>query len=107
MPKTHPRPTVAGNRIELWGRVLGEPELRVTPAGTAILRIMVDCAEPSGELAMAVFMTGESAERARRHLKAGSQVKVAGSVRATRRRVKSGLVATAYEVMAASIAAED
>ena len=107
MARRHPSPTVAGNKIELWGRIVGEPELRVTPAGTAILRIMVDCAEPGTELSMAVFMTGESAERARRHLKAGLQVKVAGSLRMTRRRPKTGLLETVYEVMAASIAAQD
>src|SRR5690348_5667914 len=102
-----PPPTVAGNRIELWGRILGAPELRVTPAGTPILRIVVDCGDAAGDLAMTVFMTGESAQRARASLKAGSQVKVAGSLKAARRRAKSGLLETGYEVMAASIAVEE
>jgi single-stranded DNA-binding protein len=98
---------VAGNRIELWGRILGEPEFRVTPAGTALLRLTVDCAEREGDLAMAVVMTGEGAERSRGSFKPGAQVKVAGTLKTTRRRLKSGLYETAYEVMAASIAVEN
>lgn len=90
----------AGNRIELWGRVLTEPELRTTPAGTSVLRIIVDGA---GDLALAAVMTGEEAARVRPSLKAGSEVMVKGSLKAIRRRLKSGLTDIAYEVMAESI----
>lgn len=98
---------MAGNRIELWGTILGEPEFRVTPAGTAILRFTVACGDEGGELALMVIVTGESAEQTRHAVKAGSAVRVAGSVRATKRRLKSGMFDTAYEVMAASVAAEN
>jgi single-stranded DNA-binding protein len=97
---------MAGNRIELWGRVLGEPELRITPAGTSVLRIRVDTADGSGGLALAAVMTGENASRLRAGLKAGTEVRVKGSLKAVRRRLQSGLVETAYEVMAESMEIE-
>ena len=97
---------MAGNRIDLWGRMLGEPELRTTPAGTSVLRITVDAADRSGGLALAAVITGESAQRLRPGLKAGAEVKVKGSLKAVRRRLKSGLIETAYEVMADSIEIE-
>ncbi len=94
---------MAGNRIELWGRVLGEPELRTTPAGTSVLRITVDVAEAPGDLVLAVVMTGENAQRLHPDLKLAAEVKVKGSLKAVRRRLKSGIIETAYEVMADSI----
>jgi single-stranded DNA-binding protein len=97
---------VAGNRIELWGRILREPELRTTPAGTAVLRMTVEAAEGSGDLALAVVMTGEAAQCLRASLKAGAEVRVKGSLKAVRRPLKSGLLETGYEVMADSIEIE-
>jgi len=97
---------VAGNRIELWGRILGEPELRTTPAGTSVLRITVDAADRPGDLALPVVMAGEAAERLRPELKPGIAVRVKGSLKAVRRRLKSGLIETAYEVMTDSIELE-
>ena len=94
---------MAGNRIELWGRILGEPELRTTPAGTAVLRLTV-AADSEGELALAVVTVGESAQEIGPRLKAGSEVRVAGSLKAVRRRLKSGMVEVVHEVMADSIA---
>jgi len=93
-------PGAAGNRIELWGRVVAEPELRTTPAGTSILRIIVDA---GGDLAMAAVMTGPQANSIRPSLRAGSQVRVRGSLKAMRRKMKSGLVDIGYEVMADAI----
>jgi single-stranded DNA-binding protein len=85
---------------------LGEPELRTTPAGTSVLRITVDSADGSGDLALAVVMTGENAQGLRPGLKAAAEVRVKGSLKAVRRRLQSGLIETAYEVMADSIEIE-
>lgn len=97
---------MAGNRIELWGRLSGEPELRTTPAGTSVLRFVVDSADGPGELKMAVVMTGEQTQRLGAMLKAGAEVRVKGTLKAIRRRLKSGLIETGYEVVAESIASE-
>jgi single-stranded DNA-binding protein len=83
--------------------MLGEPELRTTPAGTSVLRISVDAADGPGDLTLAVVMTGEAASRLRPDLKAGAEVRVKGSLKAVRRRLKSGIIEIAYEVMADSI----
>jgi single-stranded DNA-binding protein len=91
---------VAGNRIELWGCILGEPELRTTPAGTAVLRIAVQAAEGSGDLVLAVVMIGEAAQPLHARLKAGAEIRVKGSLKAVRRSLKSGLLETIYEVIA-------
>ena len=88
------------NSIELCGPIKGEPELRTTPAGTAVLRIFVDCGE---ELALAAVMTGEQAGSIGRNLRARTEVRVTGSLKAVRRRLKSGLTGIGYEVMADSI----
>jgi single-stranded DNA-binding protein len=94
---------VGRNRVELWGRIVGKPELRVTPAGTPVLRMMIDCAEQPGELGLTVVMTGEGASAAGAGLESGTPVNVIGSLRALRRQHKSGLIETAYEVAADSI----
>jgi single-stranded DNA-binding protein len=93
---------VAGNRIELWGKVLGEPELRTTPAGTSVLRILAQAGEDP-ELALVVTMTGEATRRVAGVLKPGIDVTVKGSVKAVRRRLNSGIVQTSFEVVADSI----
>ncbi len=96
---------MAGNKIELWGRMTGEPELRTTPAGTSVLRITI---EGPGDLGIPVVMTGESALRLRTTLKAGGgEIRVSGTLKAVRRRLKSGLTETAYEVAADSIEIEE
>jgi len=97
---------MAGNRIELWGRLSGEPELRTTPAGTSVLRITMDSADRPGELKMEVVMTGDETPRLRLKMKAGAEVRVKGTLKAIRRRLKSGLIETGYEVVADSIALE-
>ena len=94
---------MAGNRIELWGRVLGEPELRTTPAGTSVLHIQVEAAGDPGPFALAVAMTGEAARLRAGILRPGTEVMVKGTLKAIRRRLKSGLTETAYEVLAESI----
>ena len=76
-------------RIEVSGRIAHAPTLRVTPAGTAVLSIVVDAGEKPGELLMPVLMTGESARTIAIRLKAGAEVRVAGALRATRSRVRA------------------
>jgi len=93
---------VAGNRIELWGRIPGEPELRTTPAGTSVLRMLVG-ADSEGDLALAVVASGELAQQIGPQLKAGFEVKVSGMLKAVRRRLKSGLTEVVHEVVADSI----
>jgi len=70
------------NRIELCGRLTQAPELRTTPAGTAVLRIAVECGSPEGELTMSVMMAGEPARAVAASLAPGSEVRVIGSLRA-------------------------
>jgi primosomal replication protein N len=98
---------VAGNRIELWGPIAGEPELRTTPAGTSVLRFTVDGTGAdigkAGELRLGIVMTGERAQRIGSGLKSGTEVLVKGSLKAVRRRLKSGLFELEYEVIADSI----
>ena len=98
---------MAGNRIELWGRLVGQPELRITPAGTAILRFAMEFGPQSGESTMAVLMTGEAAQVLLSELKAAANVRVSGSLKPIRRRLKSGMFETGYEVMAESIKLEE
>jgi primosomal replication protein N len=71
-------------RIEVSGRIANLPTLRVTPAGTAVLSIVVDAGEKPGELLMPVLMTGESTRTIGARLKAGVEVRVTGALRATR-----------------------
>jgi hypothetical protein len=86
---------------------LGEPELRTTPAGTSVLRLTVDAGGQSSDLALAAVITGYEAQRLRPSLQAGAEVRVKGSLKAVRRRLKSGLIETVYEVMADSIELEE
>ena len=72
-----------GNRIELRGKLARAPELRTTPAGTALLRIAVDCGTPESELTMSVVMTGERVRAIAAELEIGREVRATGSLRAT------------------------
>ena len=90
---------MTGNRIELEGRLLGKPELRITPAGTPVLRFTVECGAPGEELKLGIVMTGEPAMAANPLLEPGREVKVTGSMRA----LKTPRKDCAYEVVAASI----
>jgi primosomal replication protein N len=93
----------AGNRIELWGRIRGAPELRVTPSGTSVLRVSIDT---GNQLVLPVVMTGEDAARIGAGLKADSDARVKGVLKIVRGRTKSGLANVAYEVLAESIEIE-
>jgi single-stranded DNA-binding protein len=90
---------VTGNRIELEGRLLDQPELRITPAGTPVLRFNVECGAPGEELRLGIVMTGESALTAKPLLEPGRQVKVVGRMRALKTLRKDA----ALEVVAASV----
>lgn len=98
---------MAGNKIEVWGRLIGDPEIRITPAGTAVLRTRMEFEQQSGDEALAIVMTGGSVEDTHASLKAGANVRVNGSLKSVRRRLKSGLFETGYEVIADSIKLEE
>jgi hypothetical protein len=51
-------------------------------------------------------MTGDAAKDSHAGLKTGANVRVNGSLKAVRRRLKSGLFETGYEVIAESIKLE-
>jgi primosomal replication protein N len=91
---------VTGNRIELEGRLLNQPEVRITPAGTPVLRFTVDCGAPGEELRLGIVMTGESALAAKPLLAPGRQVKVIGTMRTLKGSLKTEI---GFEVVAASI----
>lgn len=102
---------MTGNRIELEGRLLEQPEVRVTPAGTPVLRFTVDCGAPGEELRLGIVMTGESALAAKPLLEPGREVKVIGRLIGLRRALKGGSdtprPGDALEVVAASIERHD
>jgi primosomal replication protein N len=91
---------VTGNRIELEGRLLDQPEVRITPAGTPVLRFTVECGAPGEELRLGILMTGESAIAAKQLLEPGRQIKVIGRMRALKGSLKT---VGALEVVAESI----
>ena len=70
------------------------------------MRITVDAGDAPGDLALAIVMTGETAQRLRPALRAGAEVRVKGGLKAVRRRLKSGLIETGCEVIADSIEIE-
>ena len=94
-------------RIELCGRLMQAPELRTTPAGTPLLRLMVDCGAPGSELALSVVMAGERARTLAVSLRPGGEVRVTGSLHAVRGRTRGGLVQAAVEVVAGEITPAD
>jgi len=91
---------VTGNRIELEGRLLDQPEVRITPAGTPVLRFTVECGAPGEELRLGIVMTAEPALAAKPLLEPGRQVRVIGRMRALKGSLKTG---GAFEVVAESI----
>jgi len=97
---------VAGNRIELDGRLVNQPEVRMTPAGTPVIRFVVDCSTPTEELKLGIVMTGDSALAAKEILRAGRQVKVSGRLRALKIGMKSVRGDEAFEVAADSVEQE-
>jgi hypothetical protein len=91
---------VTGNRIELEGRLLDQPEVRITPAGTPVLRFTVECGALGEELKLGIVMTGEPGLAAKPLLEPGRQVKVIGRMRMLKGSLKR---AAGFEVVAESI----
>lgn len=69
------------NRIELSGRLLAEPELRVTPGGVPVLRMLVECGDPCDRFALWVLMAGERGRAIATVLRRGAAVEVSGRLR--------------------------
>jgi hypothetical protein len=90
-------------RIELNGRLVRNPDLRVTPAGTYVLRLEVDCGEPEGQLVLGVVMTGMAVRELSRQLRKGERICATGALRALPAGVRSAgrlgieIVASAIE----------
>jgi single-stranded DNA-binding protein len=99
-PRKSPGPKVTGNRIELEGRLLDQPEIRITPAGTPVLRFTVECGAPGEELRLGIVMAGDPATAAKPLLEPGRQVRVIGRMRALKGSLKKE---TGFEVVAESI----
>ena len=91
---------MTGNRIELEGRLYDPPEVRITPAGTPVLRFTVECGAPGETLRLGIVMTGEAALAAKALLEPGRQVKVIGRMRAFKGSLKKD---SGFEVVAESI----
>ena len=94
---------MAGNRIELDGRLVGEPEVRITPRGTWVLRFSVDCSTPGEELRLGIVVTGDMALAAKGLLQPGRLLKVSGRLRALKAGIKTINPDAAFEVIAASV----
>ncbi len=60
-------------------------------------------ADSEGQLALAIVASGELARQIGPQLKAGFQIRVGGTLKAIRKRLKSGLTEVAHEVVADSI----
>ena len=83
------------------------PTLRVTPAGTAVLSLVVDCGAKAGELLMPVVMTGEAARAIAARLRQGVEVRAYGSLRQTHLRIRTGTASLDVEVVADEITLAD
>ena len=62
----------------------------MTPAGTMVLSLVVDCGTKAGELLMPVVMTGEPARALALRLKSGVEVQIHGSLRPLQSRSRTG-----------------
>jgi single-stranded DNA-binding protein len=91
---------VTGNRIELEGRLIDPPEVRITPAGTPVLRFAVECGALGETLRLGIVMTGDLALAAKALLEPGRQVKVIGRMRELKGSLKTS---AGFEVVAESI----
>ena len=91
------------NRIELWGELSHQPELRSTPSGKPLLRLKVECGEPGEELQLDVVMAGEGGRELGSSLKAGHQVWVSGALRALWSNSRSGIRERQLEVVASQV----
>jgi primosomal replication protein N len=75
----------------------------MTPAGTTVLSLVVDCGTKAGELLMPVVMTGEPARALALRLKSGVEVQIHGSLRPLQSRSRTGTTSLGVEVVANDI----
>jgi primosomal replication protein N len=75
----------------------------MTPAGTTVLSLVVDCGTKAGELLMPVVMTGEPARALALRLKSGVEVQIHGSLRRLQSRSRNGTMSLGVEVVANEI----
>lgn len=90
-------------RVDLRGQLTQAPEVRITPAGTPMLRLEVDCGETGRELVMVVVMVGERARELASRLQRGREIRVTGTLRPVRGRLGSRIGQPGIEVMADEI----
>ena len=79
----------------------------MTPAGTAVLCLVVDCGEKAGDLRMPVVMAGEPARELASRLSQGLAVRACGSLRSTHTRNRAGVASPGVEVIADEITLAD
>ena len=89
------------------GRLVIPPSLRVTPAGTSVLSLVVDCGDRAGDLRIPVMFAGETARALTSRLSQGLAVRVSGSVRPTLAHNRSGRAHLGVEVIADEVALVD
>ncbi|MGH7814418.1 MAG: hypothetical protein ACREQI_10520 [Candidatus Binataceae bacterium] len=75
----------------------------MTPAGTPVLRAVLECGPPGDRFRIAVVMTGGRADALKPRLGAGRLITVAGALGAAKRGAGQALGAPALEVIAESI----
>jgi single-stranded DNA-binding protein len=90
-------------RIELTGRLIRKPVMRVTPAGTATLSLELDCSENHEALVLKVVRVGAEAAELARQLRQGSRVRATGKLRLGRASAGPG---TKIEVLADRLTSE-
>jgi len=86
-------------RIELTGRLLRKPAMRVTPAGTNTLSMDVDCGDKDERMVLKVVRVGNEVPELVRQLKEGGRLSVVGKLRMAR-------VGAPLEVLADSVTIE-
>ncbi|HEY2524858.1 MAG TPA: single-stranded DNA-binding protein [Candidatus Binataceae bacterium] len=91
------------NRIELVGVAVSAPEVRITPAGTPVLRVEVNCGEGREVLRLGVVMAGEDARELGARIAAGATLKVTGTLRAVRGNNRWSSAGSGVEVLASAI----
>jgi primosomal replication protein N len=82
---------------------VNQPALRVTPAGVAVLSLVVDCGTRAGALLIPVVTTGEPARAIALRLKSGVEVQIQGSLRPLQSRSRTGTTSLGVEVVANDI----
>ncbi len=82
--------------------MVGAADLRITPTGTAVLRIAVECGAEADGLTLMAVMSGEGAREIAARLKPASLVRIAGRLRQAARG-KAEIGRPGIEVIADSV----